>query len=111
MLRAVSKEMTPYVIWTLERDRIPFTYKQIEGEEPYTEFRTCISSRRFSNVVEDAICERERRESPTPEIPILSYRAAANPTRMRKLLEYYRADCFVVRETEQSKYYYRMRAI
>lgn len=103
MLRKVSKELHPYVVWVLERDGIPYFAKDM-GE--YTEF--ClegVSSRRFTNVVEDAKCEKERRESNTPNIPVLSYRAAMNTRRMKKLLDFYRADCFVICKGDEQKYY------
>lgn len=111
MLRTVSKELSPYVAWVLERDGILYTSKSLEGIGHYTEFKTDISAQRFRNVLEDAVCERERRASPTPNIPVLSYRAALNPSRMRTLLDYYGADCYVIREKDQSRYYYKIRAI
>ena len=37
-----------------------------------------LSSRQFTNLYEDAECEKERLESPIPDIPVLSYRVAMN---------------------------------
>ena len=111
MLRTVSKALSPFVAWALERDGIPYTSREIEGIGQYTEFQTDISARRFRNVLEDAVCEKERRASPTPDIPVLSYRASLNPVRMRALLDYYHSDCFVIREQDQIRYYYTVRAI
>lgn len=111
MLRTVSKDLSPFVAWVLERDGIPYTSREIEGIGQYTEFQTDISARRFRNVLEDAVCEKERRASPTPDIPVLSYRASLNPVRMRALLDYYHSDCFVIREQDQIRYYYTVRAI
>ena len=127
MLRTVIKDLSPFVAWVLERDGIPYTSREIEGIGQYTEFQTAISARRFRNALEDAVCEKERRASTTPDIPVLSYRASINPSRMRALLNYYRAslnpvrmralldyyhsDCFVIREQDQIRYYYTVRAI
>lgn len=102
MLRKVSKELHPYVVWVLERDEIPYSAKDMGG---YMEFSLDgISSRRFSNVIEDAKCEKERREGPTPNIPVLSYRAAMNTERMRKLLNFYGKHCFVILKNEEQKF-------
>ena len=111
MLRTVIKDLSPFVAWVLERDGIPYTSREIEGIGQYTEFQTAISARRFRNALEDAVCEKERRASPTPDIPVLSYRASISPSRMRALLDYYGADCYVIREKDQSRYYYKIRAI
>ena len=111
MLRTVSKDLSPFVAWALERDGISYMSREIEGIGCYTEFQADLSNRKFRNIVEDAICEKERRASPTPDIPVLSYRAALNPVRMRALLDYYGADCFVIREQDQTRYYYTVRAI
>jgi len=103
MLRKVSKELHPYVIWVLERDGIPYSAQDKGG---YTEILTDgISSRRFNNVVEDAKCEKERRESSCPGIPVLSYRAAMNTRRMSRLLDSYGSNCFVVYDNDQQKYF------
>ena len=85
--------------------------KEYGGKKKMLRIKTDISAQRFRNVLEDAVCERERRASPTPDIPVLSYRAALNPSRMRTLLDYYGADCYVIREKDQSRYYYKIRAI
>lgn len=111
MLRTVSRELSPYVAWVLERDGIPYTFKDIQGIGQYTEFQMDTSSRRFRNIVEDAVCEKERRASPTPDIPVLTYRAALNPVRMRALLAFYGTDCFVVLGTDQKKYFHKIMAI
>lgn len=111
MLRTVSRELSPYVAWVLERDGIPYTFKDIHGIGQYTEFQMDISSRRFRNIMEDAVCEKERRASPTPDIPILTYRAALNPVRMRALLTFYDMNCFVVLGTDQKKYFHKIMAI
>ena len=103
MLRKVSKELHPYVTWVLERDEIPYSVRDMGG---YMEFSLDgISSRRFSNVIEDAKCEKEQREGPTPGIPVLSYRAAMNTERMKKLLNFYGTHCFVIMAGEEQKYY------
>lgn len=111
MLRTVIKDLSPFVAWVLERDGIPYTSREIEGIGQYTEFQTDISARRFRNVLEDAVCEKERRASPTPDIPILTYRAALNPVRMRALLTFYDMNCFVVLGTDQKKYFHKIMAI
>lgn len=103
MLRKVSKELHPCVAWVLERDGIPYSAQDMGG---YMEIQTeGVSSRRFSNVVEDAKCEKERRESLIPDIPVLSYRAAMNPERMVSLLNSYGANCFVICEGEEQRYF------
>ena len=88
--------------WALKRDGLSYI---IRDRGDYVEFMTDgLSSRQFTNLYEEAECEKERLESPTPEIPILSYRAALNTERMKKILEYYGADCFVVAKKEHAKY-------
>lgn len=104
MLRArkVSTDLTPLVEWVLERDG--FVYSD-ENKGAYTEFWIeDISSRRFNDVIEDAKCEKERRESLTPEIPVLSYRALMNPEREARLLKLYGADCCVPYSKDVGRY-------
>ena len=102
MLRRVSKELAPYMSWALERDKISYTVRDMGN---YMEFLTDgLPSRQFTNLYEDAECEKERLESFTPEIPVLSYRAAMNTVRMKKILEFYGTDCFVVRKKDHTKY-------
>lgn len=102
MLRKVSKELRPFVTWVLERDGIPYSSQNKGG---VAEIRTeDISSRRFNNVVEDAKCEKERRESGCPDIPVLSYRAAMNTERMDKLLKFYGANCFMILKEDEQKF-------
>lgn len=102
LIRKVSKELNPFVGWVLKRDGIPYTSRDMGG---YVEFRMeNVSSRRFNNVVEDAKCEKERRESPTPDIPVLSYRALMNPEREARLLKLYNADCCTVYSKDTEKY-------
>ncbi len=101
-VRKVSAELTPLVEWVLERDG--FFYSS-EDKGGYTEFRISdISSRRFNDVIEDAKCEKERREGPTPEIPVLSYRALMNPEREARLLKLYNADCCVPYSKDVDRY-------
>lgn len=101
-IRKVSTELTPLVEWVLKRDEFRYTLRDMGG---YTEFRIeDISSRRFNNVIEDAKCEKERREGPTPEIPVLSYRALMNPEREARLLKLYGADCCVPYSKDEAKY-------
>lgn len=109
MLRRVRKELAPYMSWALERDKISYTVRDMGS---YMEFLTeGLSSRQFTNLYEDAECEMERLESPTPDIPVLSFRAAMNTVRMKKILEYYDADCFVVRNKEITKYLQTVKGI
>lgn len=109
MLRKVSKELHPYVVWVLERDGIPYSAKDMGG---YMEFSLeGVSSRRFTNVVEDAKCEKERREGPTPNIPVLSYRAAMNTKRMGDLLDFYGKNCFVIMSGEEQKFIDTVKAL
>ncbi len=101
-VRKVSKELTPFVEWVLERDGIAYSSQDMGS---YTEFRLeGISSRRFSDVVEDAKCEEERRESLTPDIPVLSYRAMMNPEREARLLKLYGADCCTIYSKDAERY-------
>ena len=101
-VRKVSKGLAPFVEWVLERDGILYS-SQDQGD--YTEFQLeGISSRRFNNVVEDAKCEKERREGLTPEIPVLSYRAMMNPEREARLLKLYGADCCTVYSKDAERY-------
>lgn len=101
-VRKVSTELTPIVEWVLERDGFKYSAQDM-GD--YTEFRIeDISSRRFSDVIEDAKCEKERRESLTPEIPVLSYRAMLDPKRMVRLLDLYGADCCTVYSKDTERY-------
>lgn len=101
-IRKVSTELTPLVEWVLKRDEFRYTLQDMGG---YTEFRIeDISSRRFNDVIEDAKCEKERRESLTPEIPVLSYRALMNPEREARLLRLYGADCCIPYSKDVDKY-------
>lgn len=106
MMRRVSRELAPFVCWALDRDGIPYKHVEIgENDEcGYVVFKVDVSSRRFTNVVEDAKGEKERLESSMPEIPVLSYRAAMNDDRAKKLLKHYGTNCFTVRKAESRKY-------
>ncbi len=101
-IRKVSTELTPLVEWVLERDGFSYVSHDMGS---YTEFQiTDISSRRFNDVIEDAKCEKERRESLTPDIPVLSYRAMMNPEREARLLKLYGADCCTLYSKDTERY-------
>ena len=104
MMRRVKADLAPFVSEVLDRDGIPYKSAGIGGSEGYVVYKLDVSSRRFTNVVEDAKSEKERLESPLPGIPVLSYRAAMNDSRAKKLLKHYGTHCFIVREAESKKY-------
>ena len=56
-VRKVSSVMKPYIVLVLKRDGIPFVYTKVEDDYVFT---IQISNRRFTEVLEDALCEKQR---------------------------------------------------
>lgn len=101
MLRKVGKELFPYVIRVMDKYGIGYSSKEYPN---YFEISTDISSRHFSDVVNDAKCEMQRQNSNCPEIPVVSCRTALNPSKMEAVLNEQHANCFVLLKSEEKKF-------
>ena len=80
----VSKVMWPYVQIVLDRDHL--TYETIKGESNRILLAFDGSSRRYTEVLEDALCEKQRAEG-LFDIPVYSYRTLRNREKRDRLLK------------------------
>ena len=85
--------MCPHIQTVLKRDNIAFDFKQAE-ENKYTLLFDG-SSRRFTEVLEDALCEKQRVENHS-RIPVYSYRTLRNENKRQRLMKLNGRKGFVV---------------
>lgn len=79
--RKVSSAMKKYVEFVLCRDMIPYRY---EEKDDYYYFYVASSNKRFTEVVEDALCEKQREEGGM-DIPVYSFQTTENEAKMKRL--------------------------
>ena len=77
--RKVSAFMLPYVEFVLKRDNIPYAVEGISNEVV-----TNLSSRQFTVVVNDALCEVQRQEAAT-KCPVYSLKTLRNKEKFARL--------------------------
>ena len=76
--RKSSEVMLPYIISVLKRDEIPYEV------EKGCIISAPISNRGFTEILEDALCEKQRDETEC-KIPVYSYRTIRNPEKFSRL--------------------------
>lgn len=99
--RKVSSVMEPYIKFVLKRDHIP-AHSWKEGDHYI--FAMNISSRRFTEVLEDALCEKQR-EKYLSNTPVYSYRTLKNPEKLRRLMELNNRRGYHILKCDEKKYY------
>lgn len=99
--RKVSSAMEPYVRFVLQRDKIPFSVEQ-NGNDYL--FAIPVSSRRFTEVIEDALCEKQR-ESYLSRIPVYSARTLKNREKLKRLMRLNNRQGYHVLAADQENYY------
>lgn len=95
--RKASFVMEPYIESVLQRDQIPYQRKR---KEDHTEFWLDISNRRFREVVEDALCEKQRMES-CSKTPVYSMRTIRNREKRNRLALFYGKKGFHILKTDR----------
>ena len=95
--RKASFVMEPYIEGVLKRDRIPYQRKH-KGD--HAEFGVAISNRRFQEVVEDALCEKQKAESHS-SIPVYSLRTVRNREKRTRLAAWYGRNGFRILKADQ----------
>ena len=99
--RNVSSAMEPYVRFVLQRDRIPFSVEQ--NGNNYL-FAIPVSSRRFTEVIEDALCEKQR-DGYISRIPVYSARTLVNKKKLKRLMRLNNRQGYHVLAADQENYY------
>lgn len=95
----VSKKMKPYVQFVMERDKIPFEFST--NKKGYVlSFNG--SNKDFTEVLEDALCEKQREES-NSTIPVYSYNTLKNEKKRNRLMKLNRRKGFVVLRSDIKK--------
>lgn len=96
----VSMVMKPYVSFVLKRDHIPY---QCEPDKENYKFWIPISNRRFTEVLEDALCEKQRRET-WSKTPVYSLRTLRNSQKMKRLIHLNGRKGFRILRQDKEKY-------
>lgn len=100
-VRKVSSVMKPYIVLVLKRDGIPFVYTKVEDDYVFT---IQISNRRFTEVLEDALCEKQR-ERYISRIPVYSYRTLMNQSKLQRLQKLNNRSGYHVLKADEEKYF------
>lgn len=99
-LRKVSPALLPFVEDVCQRDGIPISEKKYEEERCW--ISVPVGSRRFTELIVDAKCEKQRFES--DGIPVLSYRTVRNTKKRRRILEANGTNAFHILREDAAKY-------
>lgn len=94
MLRKVSNDIFPYACRVMEEEGILYDSRDCGG---YQEISTSVSSRKFNGVIDDAKAMMATIAT-GGAVVFLSYRTAVNPVKVKKVLEKYNTDGFVILE-------------
>ncbi len=79
----VSLAIWPYMKNVLERDDIIYSVHYINHEKLLLDAN--ISARRFTEVMEDTLCEKQR-ETTRSKVPVYSYRTLKNKDKRKRLI-------------------------
>lgn len=99
-VRKVSGVMKPYMTFVLKRDNIPFRFER-NGDNYLV--HTAISNRRFAEVVEDSLCEKQR-DTTMSKTPVYSYRTIVNREKRARLMKLYGRNGFHVLAQDMEKF-------
>ena len=99
--RKVSSVMKPYIIFVLQRDEIPYICCK---EKNCYYFFMSISNRRFTEVLEDALCEKQR-ENYISRTPVYSYRTLMNRQKLHRLQTLNKRKGYHVLKADEKRYF------
>lgn len=99
--RKVSSAMKPYIEFVLKRDGIPY---EAERESDYWMFTMSISNRRFTEVLEDALCEKQRNQYKS-RIPVYSFRTLKNRDKLERLMCLNQKRGYHILKQDETKYF------
>lgn len=99
-IRNVSSTMKPFIVFVLKRDKIPY---RVEPSGDGYKFYLKISSRRFTEVLEDALCEKQRRTTMS-RTPVYSLRTMRNPEKRDRLMRLNGRKGFHILKQDREKY-------
>lgn len=80
----VSLVIWPYIKKVLIRDGIAYSVNSLNNKTIL--LHAGISARRFTEVLEDALCEKQR-ETTNSKIPVYSYRTLKNKDKRKRLIQ------------------------
>lgn len=100
-LRKVSPALLPFVEDVCQRDGIPILEKEYEKGKKCL-ISVPVGSRRFTELIVDAKCEKQRFES--DGLPVLSYRTVKNTPKRRRILEACGTNAFHILHEDAAKY-------
>lgn len=95
--RKTSELMKPYMEIVMERDDIPYNFIREKGNL-YIE--TDVSSNRFSEVLEDALCLKQQKES-TREKLVISARTLKNSQKRKRLMKAAKTKSYTILREDQ----------
>ena len=90
--RKTSELMKPYIEDILKRDDIMYNFIEEKGDL-YVE--TDVSSNRFSEVLEDALCLKQQAESPRKKL-VISARTLKNSQKRKRLMKAARTKSYTI---------------
>lgn len=99
--RKVSSAMKPYIAYVLERDKIPYQTKEMSG---FWLFQMDITNRRFTEVLEDALCEKQRNKY-ISRIPVYSFRTLMNSEKLERLMKLNQRRGYHILKQDELKYF------
>lgn len=102
MDRRVSKTMLPYVKYVLERDQINFVCYE-EAELSNCIVSLAVSNRRFTEIIEDALCEKQRDET-FCKTPVYSLRTIKNKNKRDRLMQLNQKKGFHILKKDMERY-------
>lgn len=99
--RRVSSAMEPYIKFVLKRDGILYKAKKISD---YWLFQMDISNHRFTEVLEDALCEKQRNKY-ISRIPVYSFRTLMNREKLERLMKLNQRRGYHILKQDEAKYF------
>lgn len=99
--RKVSSAMKPYIEFVLQRDNIPY---KTEKFPEYWIFQMTISNQRFTEVLEDALCEKQRNRY-ISKTPVYSFRTLMNQEKLEHLMTLNHRRGYHILKQDELKYF------
>lgn len=103
MDKKISKVMLPHVKYVLRRDQIPFTLREDQANEANYIISLDVSNKRFTEIMEDALCEKQRLET-NSNTPVYSLRTLKNKKKRNRLMHLNQKKGFHILSSDMEKY-------
>ena len=95
MKRVVDRSLLNYLEQVLDERNEKYSVSLI--------INTDMSDDAWGMTIKDAKCEKQRLESNTPDIPVVSFETLTSNEKMINILDKYKTDCFFVLNEDQAR--------